>query len=133
MDLKRAMLLRLARKNTELYPSDSVKREKVYNKYKVVRLCSLSDTTFVGNGGISALTNLGMYQLLYKRSSSVKLKEIACFFFRFLLSEQQFEIPEEEAEWLGLSLEEAVEKQRQLEHKVTRSSNTTQQAVSPHI
>ncbi|XP_068441926.1 large ribosomal subunit protein bL28m [Clinocottus analis] len=63
MDLKRAMLLRLARRNTELYPSDPVKREKVYNKYK------------------------------------------------------QFEIPEEEADWFGLSLEEAVEKQRQLEHK----------------
>ncbi|CAK6963416.1 S ribosomal protein L28%2C mitochondrial [Scomber scombrus] len=63
MDLKRAMLLCLARKDTVLYPDDSVKREKVYHKYK------------------------------------------------------QFEIPEEEAEWLGLSLEEAVEKQRQLEHK----------------
>lgn len=63
MDLKRAMLLRLARRNTELYPADPVKRGEVYNKYK------------------------------------------------------QFEIPEEEAEWLGLSLEEAVEKQRQLEHK----------------
>lgn len=86
MDLKRAMLLRLAHKNTELYPSDPVKREKIYNKYKVVRLCSLSDTTFVGNGEISALTNLGIYQLLYKRSSSVKLKEMTCFFFHFLLS-----------------------------------------------
>lgn len=63
MDLKRAMLLRLARKDGELYPHDSVKREKVYNKYK------------------------------------------------------HFEIPEEEAEWVGLSLEEAVEKQRQLEYK----------------
>ncbi|XP_051254750.1 39S ribosomal protein L28, mitochondrial isoform X2 [Dicentrarchus labrax] len=63
MDLKRAMLLRLARKDTELYPNDPVKREKIYNKYK------------------------------------------------------HFEIPEEEAEWVGLSLEEAVEKQRQLEHK----------------
>ncbi|XP_067450909.1 39S ribosomal protein L28, mitochondrial [Thunnus thynnus] len=63
MDLKRAMLLRLARKDTELYPNDSVKREKVYHKYK------------------------------------------------------QFEVPEDEAEWMGLSLEEAVEKQRQLEHK----------------
>ncbi|RXN39356.1 39S ribosomal mitochondrial-like protein [Labeo rohita] len=30
---------------------------------------------------------------------------------------QQFEIPEEEAEWVGLSLEEAVEKQRLLEKK----------------
>ncbi|XP_041663938.1 39S ribosomal protein L28, mitochondrial [Cheilinus undulatus] len=63
MNLKRAMLLRLARRDKELYPDDPVKREEVYNKYK------------------------------------------------------QFEIPEEEAEWVGLSLEEAVEKQRQLEHK----------------
>ncbi|XP_070826703.1 large ribosomal subunit protein bL28m [Chaetodon trifascialis] len=63
MNLKRAMLLRLAHKNTELYPNDPVKREKVYNKYK------------------------------------------------------QFEIPAEEAEWVGLNLAEAVEKQRQLEHK----------------
>ncbi|XP_069004251.1 LOW QUALITY PROTEIN: large ribosomal subunit protein bL28m [Embiotoca jacksoni] len=62
-DLMRAMLLRLARRDTELYPNDPAKREQVYNKYK------------------------------------------------------HFEIPEEEAEWLGLSLEEAVEKQRQLEHK----------------
>ncbi|XP_047449996.1 39S ribosomal protein L28, mitochondrial isoform X2 [Mugil cephalus] len=63
MNLKRAMLLRLAEKNTKLYPNDPVKREKVYNKYK------------------------------------------------------QFEIPKEEAEWVGLNLEEAVEKQRLLEHK----------------
>lgn len=62
MDLKRAMLLRLARKDTELYPDDPVKRDQVYSKYK------------------------------------------------------EFEIPVEEAEWVGLNLEEAVEKQRQLEH-----------------
>lgn len=35
-----------------------------------------------------------------------------------VLVRQQFEIPVEEAEWVGLSLEEAVEKQRLLEHKV---------------
>lgn len=35
MDLKRAMLLRLARKDTELYPDDPARREKIYNKYKV--------------------------------------------------------------------------------------------------
>lgn len=63
MELKRAMLLRLARKDQELYPDDSIKREKVYNKYK------------------------------------------------------HFEIPEEEAEWVGLNLAEAYEKQRQLEDK----------------
>ncbi|KAM6973218.1 large ribosomal subunit protein bL28m isoform 2-T2 [Aplochiton taeniatus] len=63
MDLRRAMLLRLANKETQLYPDDLVKREKVYAKYK------------------------------------------------------HLEIPAEEAEWVGLSLEEAVEKQRQLEHK----------------
>ncbi|XP_033970837.1 39S ribosomal protein L28, mitochondrial [Trematomus bernacchii] len=64
MDLKRAMMLRLLRRDSELYPADPVKREKVYNKYK-----------------------------------------------------HQFDIPEEEVEWVGLSLVEAVEKQRQLEHK----------------
>lgn len=41
-----------------------------------------------------------------------------CFLLSFFLFEQQFEIPEVEAEWVGLNLEEAVEKQRQLEHKV---------------
>uniref|UniRef100_A0A4W5QCT5 Large ribosomal subunit protein bL28m n=1 Tax=Hucho hucho TaxID=62062 RepID=A0A4W5QCT5_9TELE len=66
MDLRRAMLLRLAFKDTQFYPEDPVKRERIYTKYK-----------------------------------------------------QQFEIPAEEAEWLGLSVDEAVEKQRQLEHKVT--------------
>ncbi|XP_063790269.1 large ribosomal subunit protein bL28m isoform X2 [Pseudophryne corroboree] len=63
MDLKRAMLLRLATKDQKLYPNDPVKREQIYNKYKA------------------------------------------------------FEIPLEEAEWVGLSLEEAVEKQRLLEKK----------------
>ncbi|XP_028857361.1 large ribosomal subunit protein bL28m [Denticeps clupeoides] len=63
MDLKRAMLLRLARKDPDLHAEDPVRREKIYSKYK------------------------------------------------------QFEIPAEEAEWVGLSLEEAVEKQRRLEQK----------------
>ncbi|KAK1154547.1 39S ribosomal protein L28, mitochondrial-like isoform X1 [Acipenser oxyrinchus oxyrinchus] len=63
MDLKRAMLLRLARKDTELYPENPAKRETVFNKYK------------------------------------------------------EFVMPVEEAEWVGLSLEEAVEKQRLLEKK----------------
>lgn len=61
MDLKRAMLLRLAQK--DLYPEDPERREQVYKRYK------------------------------------------------------QFEIPREEAEWVGLGLEEAVEKQRVLEVK----------------
>uniref|UniRef100_A0A8C6XB98 Large ribosomal subunit protein bL28m n=2 Tax=Elapinae TaxID=42168 RepID=A0A8C6XB98_NAJNA len=64
MDLKRTLLLRLARKDPSLHPDDPAKREAVYNKYK------------------------------------------------------EFVIPEEEAEWIGLSLEEAVEKQRVLEKKV---------------
>lgn len=63
MDLKRTMLLRLARRDTHLHPEDPVKRDEIYNKYK------------------------------------------------------KFEIPEEEAEWLGLNLEQAVEKQRLLEYK----------------
>lgn len=39
MDLKRAMLLRLARKDTDLFPDDAARKEKIYNRYKV----SLSD------------------------------------------------------------------------------------------
>lgn len=118
MDLKRAMLIRLARKNTELYPNDPVKREKVYSKYKVVGVClsQLSD-----HKCSDFWHNLNVY---YK-SSCAKNQMTCFFFFCFLLSQQQFEIPEEEAEWLGLSLEEAVEKQRQLEDKVTKSSNMT--------
>lgn len=45
--------------------------------------------------------------------------------FSSFLFEQQFEIPEEEAEWVGLNLEEAVEKQRQLEHKVKHTHTHT--------
>lgn len=70
----------------------------------------------VGKGELSAPTNLVIEQLLYKTRTG------NTFLFPFLPPEQQFEIPEEEAEWLGLSLEEAVEKQRQLEHKVTTQS-----------
>lgn len=39
MDLRRAMLLRLAFKDTQLYPEDPAKREKIYTKYKVGLLC----------------------------------------------------------------------------------------------
>ncbi|XP_040447441.1 39S ribosomal protein L28, mitochondrial [Falco naumanni] len=63
MDLKRTMLLRLARRDPKLHPDDPARREAIYNKY------------------------------------------------------QEFAIPEEEAEWVGLSLEEAIEKQRLLEKK----------------
>ncbi|NP_001087550.1 39S ribosomal protein L28, mitochondrial precursor [Xenopus laevis] len=63
MDFKRAMLMRLASKDSNLYPNDPSKRDQIYNKYK------------------------------------------------------EFVIPMEEAEWVGLSLEEAVEKQRLLEKK----------------
>ncbi|XP_019625252.1 PREDICTED: LOW QUALITY PROTEIN: 39S ribosomal protein L28, mitochondrial-like [Branchiostoma belcheri] len=34
MDLKRAMLIKLARKDTDLYPTDPEKRDRIYNKYK---------------------------------------------------------------------------------------------------
>ncbi|XP_021267237.1 39S ribosomal protein L28, mitochondrial [Numida meleagris] len=63
MDLKRTMLLRLARRDPKLHPDDPARREAIYDKYR------------------------------------------------------EFVIPEEEAEWVGLSLEEAIEKQRLLEKK----------------
>ncbi|MEQ2204760.1 hypothetical protein XENOCAPTIV_018118 [Xenoophorus captivus] len=52
-----------------------------------------------------------------KVTSGEKLELLVLSFF----CEQQFEIPEEEAEWVGLTLEEAVEKQRLLEHKTGMS------------
>ncbi|XP_060642672.2 large ribosomal subunit protein bL28m [Anolis sagrei] len=63
MDLKRTLLLRLARKDPALHPEDPARREAIYAKYK------------------------------------------------------EFVIPEEEAKWVGLSLEEALEKQRLREKK----------------
>lgn len=63
MDLKRTLLLRLARRDPSLHPDDPEKREAIYHKYR------------------------------------------------------EFVIPEEEAEWVGLTLEEALEKQRLLEKK----------------
>ncbi|XP_036134744.1 39S ribosomal protein L28, mitochondrial [Molossus molossus] len=63
MDLKRGMLLRLARQDPQLHPDDPERRAAIYDKYK------------------------------------------------------EFVIQEEEAEWVGLTLDEAVEKQRLLEEK----------------
>ncbi|MBV96393.1 39S ribosomal protein L28, mitochondrial, partial [Eschrichtius robustus] len=63
MDLKRGMLLRLARQDPQLHPDDPHRRAAIYDKYKA------------------------------------------------------FVIPEAEAEWVGLTLDEAVEKQRLLEEK----------------
>lgn len=34
MQLKREMLIRLARKDTDLYPNDKQKQENIYNRYK---------------------------------------------------------------------------------------------------
>ncbi|XP_006873893.1 PREDICTED: 39S ribosomal protein L28, mitochondrial [Chrysochloris asiatica] len=63
MDLKRGMLLRLARQDPQLHPDDPARRAAIYHRYK------------------------------------------------------EFVIPEAEAEWVGLTLDEAVEKQRLLEEK----------------
>jgi len=35
MDLKRTMLLRLARRDPKLHPDDPARREAIYNKYQV--------------------------------------------------------------------------------------------------
>lgn len=35
MDLKRTMLLRLARRDPKLHPNDPARREAIYDKYKV--------------------------------------------------------------------------------------------------
>lgn len=92
---------------------------------------SLRDTTCVY---VSGLNNIHIYQLLCITATAVlNTKQ---FFLWFVRSKQQFEIPEEEAEWVGLSLEEAVEKQRQLEHKVKKKKkrlNPNKKVVLPHM
>jgi hypothetical protein len=34
MELKRQMLITLAKKDTDLYPQDKIKQEMIYNRYK---------------------------------------------------------------------------------------------------
>lgn len=49
----------------------------------------------------------------------MRLSHLEGLYHLSLLLSQEFAIPEEEAEWVGLSLEEAIEKQRLLEKKVS--------------
>jgi large subunit ribosomal protein L28 len=41
MQLKREMLMKLAKKDTDLYPNDKQKQETIYNRYKefVIPVC----------------------------------------------------------------------------------------------
>lgn len=87
------MLLRLARQDPQLHPDDPERRAAIYHKYKV--RVSLSP------------------RLLVSVAAAPRPHQALC------LSDQDFSIPEAEAEWVGLTLEEAVEKQRLLEEKVS--------------
>ncbi|NWT71394.1 RM28 protein, partial [Prunella himalayana] len=66
---------------------------------------------------------LGKSDILSSQGSSTEHREDLCLghlqrlCYLLLLLSQEFVIPEEEAEWVGLSLEEAIEKQRLLEKK----------------
>lgn len=100
MDLKRGMLLRLARQDPQLHPDDPERRAAIYDKYKV-RVFPIP----LAAGGFwpGPVPHRG-----------------------FLLLAQSFVIPEAEAEWVGLTLEEAVEKQRLLEEKVSTCEPATE-------
>lgn len=86
------MLLRLARQDPQLHPDNPERRAAIYDKYKVSFPILLAVPGFwPGPVPYGAL----------------------------LLLAQSFVIPEAEAEWVGLTLEEAMEKQRLLEEKVS--------------
>lgn len=93
MDLKRGMLLRLARQDPQLHPDDPARRAAIYDKYRVrvPPTCLLPEAPWPG-----------------PHASHSPLPLV-----------QDFVIPEAEAEWVGLTLEEALEKQRLLEEKVS--------------
>ena len=95
MDLKRGMLLRLARQDPQLHPDDPERRAAIYNKYKVRAWAWSSCFLWASVAG-----HLASPHAVY-------------------LPAQEFVIQEEEAEWVGLTLDEAVEKQRLLEEKVS--------------
>lgn len=95
MDLKRGMLLRLARRDPQLHPDDPERRAAIYDKYKV---------------RIWAWTSC---------SSGPPVADHLASPHAPCLPAQEFVIQEEEAEWVGLTLDEAVEKQRLLEEKVS--------------
>lgn len=95
MDLKRGMLLRLARQDPELHPDNPKKRAAIYEKYKVRALARTSCSLRALLAGASGLI-VGLVPPV-----------------------QEFVIPEAEAEWVGLTLDEALEKQRLLEEQVS--------------
>lgn len=99
MDLKRGMLLRLARQDPQLHPDNPQKRAAIFDKYKVGASVGASCSLGVLlAGGPSAHCGPGPPPPQ---------------------PGQEFVIPEAEAEWVGLTLDEAVEKQRLLEEKVS--------------
>lgn len=95
MDLKRGMLLRLARRDPQLHPDNPERRAAICDKYKVRVWAWTSCFVWASVAG-----HLASPHAIY-------------------LPAQEFVIREEEAEWVGLTLDEAVEKQRLLEKKVS--------------
>lgn len=87
------MLLRLARQDPQLHPDNPERRAAIYDKYRV----RVSPILLAARGSWPG-----------PRTSHGPL-----------LLVQSFVIPEAEAEWVGLTLEEALEKQRLLEEKVS--------------
>lgn len=104
MDLKRAMLLRLSRRDSNLHPDDPAKREQIYDRYKDF------------NPTISS-TGKALGTLKSPLIESGLPDSPASLVHTDKTHDQEFVIPYEEAEWVGLTLEEAVEKQRLLEKK----------------
>ncbi|KAJ1097408.1 hypothetical protein NDU88_002527 [Pleurodeles waltl] len=103
MDLKRAMLLRLAKRDSNLHPDDPAKREQIYDRYKDFNPTISSKDEALGTLKSPLVEN--------------DLPDSPAGLVHTDKTHKEFVIPYEEAEWVGLTLEEAVEKQRLLEKK----------------
>lgn len=93
--LKREMLIKLAKKDTDLYPDDKEKRETIFNRYKQYAL---------------------PVELIRQYPKFFRIYFINLFYFSFEL------LKLEEAEWIGLKPWEAMVKQKKLEEEKLKKS-----------
>lgn len=75
MQLKREMLIRLAKKDTDLYPDDKQKQETIYNRYKDL-VIPLEEAEWVGLKPWEAVTKLKKLEEEKAKKSIRPLKEV---------------------------------------------------------
>lgn len=75
MQLKREMLIRLAKKDTDLYPKDKEKQQVIYNRYKEFAI-PLEEAEWVGLKPWEAVNKLKKNEEENQKNSIRPLKEV---------------------------------------------------------